>query len=173
MVRKFTYDARRILTFAEEQARRFNDEYVGSEHLLMGLWKDMGGDDWLIGEKRYRSAPGNILSNLGLGFPEAFIPQLFSRKVETASKNRLPIPHTPKYTAEVRETFKKACKCARELGHDYVGAEHVLLGLLDLKTGFASEILAKEGVIGLITEETLDFMGVDDETHARYIEYRK
>jgi ATP-dependent Clp protease ATP-binding subunit ClpC len=124
----FTPRAREIFAFAEDEAARLNHNFIGTEHVLLGLLKLESG------------VAANVLRRQGVDLKKvrASVEELIRR----APDERIlkPIPFTPR----VKAALVTAHKEARGLNHTYVGTEHVLLGLLSESDGVAARVL--EGV---------------------------
>lgn len=127
----FTDRVRRVLQIAREEAARLNHEYVGTEHLVLGLIQDRGG------------VAGAVLANLGADVDairqtiEALV-----KKGEAAPRPGAKLP----YTSRAKNILELAMAEARELNHDYVGTEHLLLGALREEKGIGAQALTATGV---------------------------
>ena len=129
----FTERVRKVLAFARDEADRLNHEYVGTEHILLGMIREAEGSEGVgVG----------ILRNLGVD------PVAIKRKIEetliTGSNTRR-MPDLP-YTSRAKKVLELAMRSARDNGHTYVGTEHVLLGLIREEKGIAAQILADAGI---------------------------
>jgi len=126
---RFTERARKVLTLAQEEAKRFNHNYIGTEHLLLGLVREGEG------------VAAKVLSNLGVGLPQVrktveFIIGRGERRV------RGEIGLTPRG----KKVIELGVDEARRLGHSYIGTEHLLLGLIREGEGIAAGVLESLGV---------------------------
>src|SRR5690242_11497373 len=110
----FTPRAQQVLALARKEADRFNHNFVGTEHVLLGLIK--------LGQ----GVAVNVLQKLGLNL-EAVRAEV-ERQVGTGT-NRMAVGYIP-YTPRVKKVLALAAKEAKALRHAYVGTEHILLGLL-------------------------------------------
>jgi ATP-dependent Clp protease ATP-binding subunit ClpC len=133
----FTNRVRGALIKAREEAHRRNHEYVGTEHLMLGLLEE---DDALVMD---------VLENLGAR------PLEIQTAVERAIENGQPsartrLPDLP-YTARARIVLDQAIAVAHEFGDGYVGTQHLLLGLIRERQGIAAQALTAAG----LTEPTL------------------
>lgn len=147
MLERFTDRARRVVVLAQEHARMLRHNYVGSEHLLLALIDEREG----IGAKALDSQ--GVTVNGALDQVEAFIGQ----------GPKAPAGHIP-FTPRTKKIFDLALRESLQLGHSYIGTEHLLLGLLREGEGIAAQILAKgmgvdlnilrKAVIELITAPT-------------------
>ena len=126
---KFTERARRVLTLAQEEAQRFNHNYIGTEHLLLGLVREGDG------------VAAKVLSNLGveLNKVRSAVEFIIGRGDRTASGE---IGLTPR----AKRVIELAVDEARRLNHSYIGTEHLLLGLVREGEGIAAGVLESLGV---------------------------
>jgi len=125
---RFTQRARRVLSLAHQEAERMRQNYIGTEHLLMGLMKEEGG------------VAGRVLRELGLDatrMEEVIIRITGTGQVSTAKLDLSP---------GVQRALENAVEEARKMGHHYIGTEHLLLGLVQLGEGVALDVLRKMGV---------------------------
>jgi len=131
MFERFTDRARKVMTIANEQVQLFNHQYIETEHIFLGLIKE-GGTGVVV------------LKNLGVDIdkmlPEA--EQLFKLKggKDAVAEGKIP------QTQNAIKVIEYAIEEARHLNHDYIGTEHILLGLLRVNEGIASQVLANLGV---------------------------
>ncbi|MDD5039134.1 MAG: ATP-dependent Clp protease ATP-binding subunit [Dehalococcoidales bacterium] len=134
---KFSERARKALTLAQEEARRLNHGYIGTEHILLGLVREGDG----VGAK--------VLTNLGISL----------NKVRSAVE--FIIGHGEKIgsgeiglTPRAKKVIELAIDEARQLGHNYIGTEHLLLGLLHEGEGVAAGVLSSFGItVGQVRSE--------------------
>ncbi len=126
---KFTERARRVLTLAQEEAQRFNHNYIGTEHLLLGLVREGDG------------VAAKVLSNLGveLNKVRSAVEFIIGRGDKQSSGE---IGLTPR----AKKVIELAVDEARRLGHSYIGTEHLLLGLVREGEGIAAGVLESLGV---------------------------
>jgi ATP-dependent Clp protease ATP-binding subunit ClpC len=125
---RFTQRARRVLSLAHQEAERMHQNYIGTEHLLLGLMKEEGG------------VAGRVLRELGLDamrMEEVIIRITGTGQVTTAKLDLSP---------GVQRALENAVEEARKMGHHYIGTEHLLLGLVQLGEGVALDVLRKLGV---------------------------
>ena len=135
MFEKFTDRARKVMALANQQAQRFNHEYIGTEHILLGLVKEGGGTGAVILKNR-----GVDVKKLRLE-----VEKLFKSGPDMVAMGKL--PQTPR----ARKVIEYAIEEARTLNHDYMGTEHILLGLLQETEGVAAQVLMN---LGLTLEST-------------------
>ena len=135
MYERFTDRARKVMKLASEEARKFNHEYVGTEHILLGLlWEGSG-------------LAANVLVHFGVDLRSIRfeVEKLIQRGPHTMTLGKLP------YTLRAKKVIDYSMEEARNLGHNYVGTEHILLGLLQEDAGVAAQVLIN---LGLRLEET-------------------
>ena len=130
MFKRFTERARRVIILAREEAELYRHEYLGTEHILQGVMKDGGGIAVAIIQKT-----GTDLSQLKKEL-EKNLPR---------SSSSLIIGDIP-FTSRAKKILEFAVEEARSLNHNYIGTEHLLLGLLKEKEGVACRILNGFGV---------------------------
>jgi len=126
---KFTERARKVLTLAQEEAQRFNHNYIGTEHILLGLVREGDG------------VAAKVLSNLGVELDKvrSAVEFIIGRGERTVSGE---IGLTPR----AKRVIELAVDEARRLNHNYIGTEHILLGLLREGEGVAAGVLESLGV---------------------------
>ena len=126
---KFTERARRVLTLAQEEAQRFNHNYIGTEHLLLGLVREGDG------------VAAKVLSNLGVDLNKvrSAVEFIIGRGKRTGTGE---IGLTPR----AKKVIELAVDEARRLNHSYIGTEHLLLGLVREGEGIAAGVLESLGV---------------------------
>src|SRR5258707_5685495 len=125
MMNNFTPRARQLLALARKDAERFNDTYVGTEHLLLGLIK--------LGE----GVAVNVLQKMGLDLERVRMEVEKHVGPHPATNMVGDIPSTPR----VKKVLALAGKEAKALNHSFVGTEHILLGLLREGEGLAARVL--------------------------------
>ncbi|GIW84996.1 MAG: ATP-dependent Clp protease ATP-binding protein [Gemmataceae bacterium] len=147
MYERFTDRARKVMQLANQEAQRFNHEYIGTEHILLGLVKEGSG------------VAANVLKNLDVDLRKIRsevekIVQHGHQGGEQVVMGRL--PHTPR----AKKVLDYALEEARNLGHNYVGTEHLLLGLLREQEGVAAQVLMNLGLkLEDVREEVLNLLG--------------
>jgi len=130
MFKRFTERARRVIILAREEAELYRHEYLGTEHILQGVIKDGGGIAVAIVQKS-----GVDLTQLKKEL-EKSLPR---------SSNSLIIGDIP-FTSRAKKVLEFAVEEARSLNHNYIGTEHLLLGLLKEKEGVACRVLNSFGM---------------------------
>src|SRR5438876_806525 len=130
MYERFTDRARKVMQLANQEAQRFNHEYIGTEHLLLGLVKEGSG------------VAANVLKNLGVDLRKILreVEKIVQPGPDAAWEGNL--PQTPR----VKKVIEYAIEEARSLSHNHVGTEHLLLGMLRDEDTVASQILMNIGL---------------------------
>ena len=126
---KFSERARRVLTTAQEEARQLNHSYIGTEHILLGLAREEEG------------VAAKVLSNLG-----ASLSKVRSAVEFISGRSEKPSTGETGLTPRAKRVIELAIDEARQLGHSYIGTEHLLLGLLREGEGVAAGVLDSLGV---------------------------
>ncbi|MCE9602431.1 MAG: ATP-dependent Clp protease ATP-binding subunit [Gemmatimonadetes bacterium] len=143
----FTERVRKVLAMAREEAARLHHEYVGTEHILLGLIREGEG------------VAAAVLNNLSVDLEE--IQQKIEETVKKGKAAQASGPDLP-YTSRAKKVLELAMGEARELNHSYVGTEHLLLGLLREEKGIAAQVLAEAGVnLEAARAETLRLLGTE------------
>src|SRR6516164_1427930 len=141
---KFTERVRKVIYLAREEAARLQHDYIGTEHLLLGVIREGEG------------IAATVLNNLGLDLDR--IRQEVENMV-SASGGTMTIGEIP-FTPRAKRVLELAVEEARSLGHNYVGTEHLLLGLIREGEGVAAKVLLELGVDRKrVREETLKLLG--------------
>jgi ATP-dependent Clp protease ATP-binding subunit ClpC len=121
---RFTDRARRVLVLAQEEARDLNHAFIGTEHILLGLIREGEG------------VAAKALDALGVTF------DVVREKVEEAiGSNANPSPGSPPFTPRAKKVLELSLREALQLGHSYIGTEHMLLGLVREGDGVAAQVL--------------------------------
>ena len=143
----FTERVRKVLAMAREEAARLHHEYVGTEHILLGLIREGEG------------VAAAVLQNLNVDLDE--IQQKIEETVKKGKAAQATGPDLP-YTSRAKKVLELAMGEARELNHSYVGTEHLLLGLLREEKGIAAQVLTDAGVnLDAARAETLRLLGTE------------
>ncbi len=139
MYEKFSYRARKVMQLANNEARRFNHEYIGTEHIIIGLCVEGSG------------IAAMALKNLGvdLGRVKIEVEQLIQFGPEMVTMGKL--PQTPRS----KRVIELAMEEARRLRHNHVGTEHLLIGLCVEEEGVASQVLKNFGVTADVAREAV------------------
>ncbi|MFM7317383.1 MAG: Clp protease N-terminal domain-containing protein, partial [bacterium] len=144
MYERFTDRARRVMQLANSEAQRFNHDYVGTEHLLLGLVKEGSG------------VAANVLKNIDVDLRKirVEVEKIVQSGPDMVSMGKL--PHTPRAKKVLEYAFEEA----RNLNHNYVGTEHLLLGLLREQEGVAAQVLMNLNLkLEDVREEVLNLLG--------------
>ena len=128
MFERFSDRARRVVVLAQEEARTLNHDYIGTEHILLGILRDGGG------------AAADALGALGITLEGARqqVEEIIGRGKKEPSGH---IPFTPR----AKKVLELSLREALQLHHDYIGTEHILLGLLREGEGVAVQALVRMG----------------------------
>jgi len=151
MFERFTERARKVMALANQEAQRFNHEYIGTEHILLGLIKEGSG----VGP--------NVLRNLGVDLPKV---RMEIEKLVKAGPDMVTMGKLPQ-TPRAKKVVEYAIEEARNLSHNYVGTEHLLLGLLREHDGVAAQVLMNLGLkLEEVRAEVLTLLGAGLEPEA-------
>ena len=144
MYERFTDRARKVMQLANQEAQRFNHEYIGTEHMLLGLVKEGTG------------VAANVLKNLDVDLRKIRleVEKLVQSGPEMITMGKL--PQTPR----AKKVIEYSMEEARNLNHNFVGTEHILLGLLREQEGVAAQVLMNLGLkLEEVREEVLNLLG--------------
>jgi len=121
---RFTDDARQVVVRAQAEARRLGHNWIGTEHVLLGLLDEQAG------------IAAEVLESLGLGYEETVerIVRFVDRGDEVTQRQ---LPFTPR----TKRVLELSLREALSLGHNYIGPEHILLGLVREREGIAARVL--------------------------------
>ena len=128
MFERFTDRARRVVVLAQEEARMLNHNYIGTEHILLGLIHEGEG------------VAAKALESLGISL------EAVRQQVEEiiGQGQQAPTGHIP-FTPRAKKVLELSLREALQLGHNYIGTEHILLGLIREGEGVAAQVLVKLG----------------------------
>jgi ATP-dependent Clp protease ATP-binding subunit ClpA len=128
MFERFTDRARRVVVLAQEEARLLNHNYIGTEHILLGLIHEGEG------------VAAKALESLGISLEavRAQVEEIIGQGIEAPGGH---IPFTPR----AKKVLELSLREALQLGHNYIGTEHILLGLIREGEGVAAQVLVKLG----------------------------
>jgi ATP-dependent Clp protease ATP-binding subunit ClpC len=154
---RFTDRARKVMGLARQEAQRLNHEYIGTEHILLGLVQEESG------------VAANVLKNMDVDLKKIRIEveKLVQSGGATVTMGQLP------FTPRAKKVLEYALEEASQLGHNYIGTEHLLLGLLRESDGVAAQVLLNLGLkLEEVREEVLELLGAelpssDEEKSAR------
>lgn len=149
----FTDRARKVMQLANQEAQRFNHEYIGTEHILLALIKEGSG------------VASSVLRELGIEFIRVRleIEKLVQSGPDMVTMGKL--PQTPR----AKKVIEYSMEESRNLNHTYVGTEHILLGLLREEEGVAAQVLLNlEVYLDDVREHILDLLGPIDAGQGKY-----
>ncbi|MFH1062424.1 MAG: Clp protease N-terminal domain-containing protein, partial [Candidatus Omnitrophota bacterium] len=144
MFDRFTERARKVILLAKEEAKRFNHDYIGTEHILLGLIKEGEG------------VAAAVLQNLGLNLEmiRLEVEKLVQPGPSTVTSGDIP------FTPKAKKVIELAMDEAKSLGHNYIGTEHLLLGLIRESEGVASQVLLNLGLdLNKVRKEIMELLG--------------
>jgi len=151
MFERFTDRARKVMALANQEAQRFNHEYIGTEHILLGLVKEGSG----VG--------ANVLKNLEVDLRKV---RLEVEKIVKSGPDMVTMGKLPQ-TPRAKKVIEYAIEEARALNHNYVGTEHLLLGLLRENEGVAAQVMMSLGLkLEEVREEVLNLLGAGMDAEA-------
>ena len=144
MYERFTDRARKVMQLANQEAQRLNHEYIGTEHILLGLVKEGSG------------VAANVLKNLDIDLRKI---RLEIEKIVQSGPDMVTMGKLPQ-TPRAKKVIEYSIEEARNLNHNYVGTEHLLLGLLREQEGVAAQVLMNLGLkLEDVREEVLNLLG--------------
>src|SRR5688572_23354305 len=146
MYERFTDRARKVMQLANQEAQRFNHEYIGTEHILLGLVKEGSG------------VAANVLKNLDVDLRKIRleVEKIVQTGPDGAHVVLGKLPHTPR----AKKVIEYSVEEARGLNHNYIGTEHLLLGLLRESEGVAADVLRNLGLkLEDVREEVMNLLG--------------
>jgi len=146
MYERFTDRSRKVMQLSNQEAQRLNHEYIGTEHMLLGLIKEGSG------------VAANVLKNLDLDLNKCRVEvlKLVSPGPGPAVIIMGKLPMTPR----TKRVLESAIQSALDLNHNYVGTEHLLLGLVTEREGIAAQVLMNFNVtVETVREEVLNLLG--------------
>ena len=128
MFERFTDRARRVVVLAQEEARLLDHDYIGTEHLLLGLIHEREG------------LAAKVLESLGISLEEV------RTEVQAAVGRGVAAPEGHiAFTPRAKKVLELSLREALQLGHNYIGTEHILLGLIREGRGVAAQVLTRLG----------------------------
>src|SRR5437868_5922259 len=146
MFDRFTDRARRVMGLARQEAQRFNHEYIGTEHILLGLIQEGSG------------VAANVLRNLDIDLDKI---RREVEKIVQSGPSMVTMGQLP-FTPRAKKVLELAVEEASNLGHNYIGTEHLLLGLIRENEGIAAQVLLNLGTkLEEVREEVLELLGAD------------
>lgn len=151
MFERFTDRARKVLALANQEAQRLNHEYIGTEHILLGLVKEGSG------------VAASVLKNLDVDIKKVRVE--LEKRIRPGAQSSSPgkLPQTP----AAKSVIQHAVEEARSLSHNYVGTEHLLLGLLYDREGMGGLVLSNLKIsLEEVRKAILDLLGVHEESES-------
>src|SRR3989338_5268995 len=143
MFNKFTERARKVILLAKQEAKRFNHDYIGTEHILLGLLREGEG------------VAAAVLQSLGMNLNNIRLEVEKLVQVGPSTVISGDLPFTPK----AKKVMELAMEEARTLGHNYIGTEHLLLGLIREGEGVASLVFINMGLdLEKVREEVIKLL---------------
>src|SRR3989338_3673540 len=144
MFNKFTERARKVILLAKQEAKRFNHDYIGTEHILLGLLREGEG------------VAAAVLQSLGMNLNNIRLEVEKLVQIGPTTVVSGDLPFTPK----AKKVMELAMEEARTLGHNYIGTEHLLLGLIREGEGVASQVFMNMGLdLEKVREEVIKLLG--------------
>lgn len=131
MFERFTDRARRVLVIAQDEARALGHDFLGSEHMALALLQEGGG------------IAAKVLDQLGL--EAASLRQRVSQAARPESAGA-GSAHAPPFTPDAKKSLESSLRESLALGHDYIGTEHLLLGLIREPQGLGAQVLVQSGL---------------------------
>ena len=128
MFERFTDRARRVVVLAQEEARMLNHNYIGTEHILLGLIHEGEG------------VAAKALESLGIS-----LDAVRQQVEEIIGRGQQAPPGHIQFTPRAKKVLELSLREAKALGHNYIGTEHILLGLIREGSGVAAQVLVKLG----------------------------
>jgi len=145
MFERFTDRARRVLVLAQEEARLLNHSFIGTEHILLGLIHEGEG----VGAK--------ALESLGIS-----LEAVRAKVAETIGPAGSGPKGSPPFTPRAKKVLELSLREALQLGHNYIGTEHILLGLVREGEGVAAQVLVSLGAdLTRVRQQVIEFREID------------
>jgi ATP-dependent Clp protease ATP-binding subunit ClpA len=138
MFERFTDRARRVVVLSQEEARRLHHNYIGTEHILLGLLGEQG-------------VAGRVLDSFGMS-----LGSVRAEVVEIVGEGQGKDPHRIPFTPRAKKTLEFALRESLQLNHDYIGTEHILLGLIREGDGVAARIMSEHGSLPAIRAAVIE-----------------
>jgi ATP-dependent Clp protease ATP-binding subunit ClpC len=146
MFDRFTDRAKKVMNLARQEAQRFNHEYLGTEHVLLGLVQEGSG------------VAANVLKNMGIDLNKI---RVEVEKIVKTGPSMVTMGQLP-FTPRAKKVLELSMEEAGNLGHNYIGTEHLLLGLIKENEGIAAQVLMNLSIkLEDVREEVLDFLGAE------------
>ena len=147
MFDRFTDRAKKVMSFARQEAMKFNHEYIGTEHILLGLVQEGSG------------VAANVLKNMNIDLEKI---RHEVEKIVKTGPSMVTMGQLP-FTPRAKKVLELSMEEASQLSHNYIGTEHLLLGLIRENEGIAAQVLMNLGVkLDEVREEVLEFLGASE-----------
>jgi ATP-dependent Clp protease ATP-binding subunit ClpC len=147
MFDRFTDRAKKVMSFARQEAMKFNHEYIGTEHILLGLVQEGSG------------VAANVLKNMTIDLEKI---RHEVEKIVKTGPSMVTMGQLP-FTPRAKKVLELSLEEASQLSHNYIGTEHLLLGLIRENEGIAAQVLMNLGIkLDEVREEVLDFLGASE-----------
>ena len=147
MFDRFTDRAKKVMSFARQEAMKFNHEYIGTEHILLGLVQEGSG------------VAANVLKNMSIDLEKI---RHEVEKIVKTGPSMVTMGQLP-FTPRAKKVLELSLEEASQLSHNYIGTEHLLLGLIRENEGIAAQVLMNLGVkLDEVREEVLEFLGASE-----------
>ncbi len=147
MFDRFTDRAKKVMSFARQEAMKFNHEYIGTEHILLGLVQEGSG------------VAANVLKNMTVDLEKI---RHEVEKIVKTGPSMVTMGQLP-FTPRAKKVLELSMEEASQLSHNYIGTEHLLLGLIRENEGIAAQVLMNLGVkLDEVREEVLEFLGASE-----------
>jgi ATP-dependent Clp protease ATP-binding subunit ClpA len=146
MFERFTDRARRVVVLAQEEARILNHNYIGTEHILLGLLREGEG------------VAAKALESLGISL------ETVRQQVEEiiGQGQQAPSGHIP-FTPRAKKVLELSLREALQLGHNYIGTEHILLGLIHEGHGVAAQVLVRLGAgLDRVRQQVVELVNAEE-----------
>ena len=153
MIDRFTDRARKVIMYGKQEAQRLGHNFLGTEHILLGLVKEGTG------------VAANVLKALGVDLKRirAEVERLVQSDPASSEAQQVKPTGEPRYTPRAKRVLELSMDEARGLGQSYIGTEHLLLGLLREGQGVAAQVLLNLGLkLETVREEVHSFLGTAD-----------
>jgi ATP-dependent Clp protease ATP-binding subunit ClpA len=164
MFERFTDRARRVVVLAQDEARRLDHNYIGTEHILLGLIRYIGTEHILLGLIREgEGVAAKALESLGISL------DVVRQQVEEiiGQGQQAPSGHIP-FTPRAKKVLELSLREALQLGHNHIGTEHILLGLIREGDGVAGQVLVKLGAdLNRVRQQVIQLREPAPETEAQ------
>ena len=147
MFDRFTDRAKKVMSYARQEAQKFNHEYIGTEHILLGLVQEGSG------------VAANVLKNMSIDLEKI---RHEVEKIVKTGPSMVTMGQLP-FTPRAKKVLELSMEEASQLSHNYIGTEHLLLGLIKENEGIAAQVLMNLGVqLEDVRDEVLEFLGASD-----------